>query len=162
MQHDYFRNISRRACSVFALAACASTAWATPEVQDGSAAVAASTPAPVAQPDRGAVAATEAPERAAAAPLVAMREAKPVVETAGFGQPADLGKLEASRGGTDLHSDMKLDGIVTGNSAVNVVTGSNTIDAGAFANMSGIPVVIQNSGANVLIQNATIVNLQFK
>lgn len=79
-----------------------------------------------------------------------------------FGPAADLGKLEQSRGGTDVHSEMKLDGVVSGNSAINVITGGNTIDAGAFANMSGIPVVIQNSGANVLIQNATIVNLQFK
>jgi hypothetical protein len=57
---------------------------------------------------------------------------------------------------------MKLDGVVTGNSATNVNTGANVIDSGAFSNMSGIPVVIQNSGANVLIQNATIINLQFK
>jgi hypothetical protein len=57
---------------------------------------------------------------------------------------------------------MKLDGVVTGNSATNVNTGTNVIDSGAFSNMSGIPVVIQNSGANVLIQSATIINLQFK
>jgi hypothetical protein len=57
---------------------------------------------------------------------------------------------------------MKLDGVVTGNSATNVSTGANVIDSGSFSNMSGIPVVIQNSGANVLIQNATIINLQFK
>lgn len=79
-----------------------------------------------------------------------------------FGPAADLGKLEQSRGGTDTRNDMKLDGVVTGNSATNVSTGANTIDTGAFANMSGIPVVIQNSGANVLIQSATIINLQFK
>jgi hypothetical protein len=79
-----------------------------------------------------------------------------------FGPVADLGKLEQSRGGADTRNDMKLDGVVTGNSATNVSTGANTIDTGAFANMSGIPVVIQNSGANVLIQSATIINLQFK
>jgi hypothetical protein len=82
--------------------------------------------------------------------------------TPGFGPPADLGKLERSRGGADTHEASKLTGIVTGNSATNVVTGNNVIDAGAFANMSGIPVVIQNSGANVLIQNSTVVNLQLK
>ena len=71
-------------------------------------------------------------------------------------------KLEGQRGGTDTHNDMKLDGRVANNSAVNVVTGNNSIDTGSFANMSGIPVVIQNSGANVLIQNATIINIQMK
>lgn len=125
-------------CALLALlAACASAAWAGP---------AQTTPA--APPSEGAVAdhvETKAPPRAF-----------------DFGQPADLGKLEQSRGGTDTHNTMNLDGVVSGNSAVNVVTGNNTIDAGAFANMSGIPVVIQNSGANVLIQSATIVNLQFK
>lgn len=83
-------------------------------------------------------------------------------DTLGFGPAADLGKLERSRGGTDTHNDTNLSGIVTNNSAVNVVTGNNVIDAGSFANMSGIPVVIQNSGANVLIQNSTVVNLQLK
>jgi hypothetical protein len=43
---------------------------------------------------------------------------------------------------------------------VNVVSGTNTIGMGAFANMSGLPLVVQNSGANVLIQNAVILNLQ--
>lgn len=79
-----------------------------------------------------------------------------------FGPAADLGKLGRSRGGTDTHNETNLSGIVTNNSAVNVVTGNNVIDAGSFANMSGIPVVIQNSGANVLIQNSTVVNLQMK
>jgi hypothetical protein len=79
-----------------------------------------------------------------------------------FGPAADLGQLEKSRGGAETKNDMKLDGVVTGNSATNVSTGANVIDSGSFSNMSGIPVVIQNSGANVLIQNATIINLQFK
>jgi hypothetical protein len=71
-------------------------------------------------------------------------------------------KLDQQRGGTDTYNTMRLDGSVAGNTAVNVFTGANSIDTGAFANMSGIPVVIQNSGANVLIQSATIINLQFK
>jgi hypothetical protein len=70
--------------------------------------------------------------------------------------------LGRQRGGTDTRNDMRLDGSVAANTAVNVVTGANSIDAGSFANMAGIPVVIQNSGANVLIQNATIINLQLK
>jgi hypothetical protein len=70
--------------------------------------------------------------------------------------------LARQRGGTDTSNDMRLDGAVAANTAVNVVTGTNSIDAGSFANMAGIPVVIQNSGANVLIQNATIINLQLK
>ena len=78
---------------------------------------------------------------------------------------AQAGKEDATlaqRGGTDTRNDARIDGVVTANTAVNVVTGANSIDAGSFANMAGIPVVIQNSGANVLIQNATIINLQFK
>ena len=55
---------------------------------------------------------------------------------------------------------MNLSGTTANNSATDVLTGTNTISAGAFANMSGLPVVIQNSGANVLIQNAVILNLQ--
>jgi hypothetical protein len=70
--------------------------------------------------------------------------------------------LARQRGGTDTRNDMRLDGSVAANTAVNVVSGANSIDAGSFANMAGIPVVIQNSGANVLIQNATIINLQLK
>jgi len=75
---------------------------------------------------------------------------------------ASVGPLARQRGGTDTRNDMRLDGSVAANTAVNVVTGTNSIDAGSFANMAGIPVVIQNSGANVLIQNATIINLQLK
>jgi hypothetical protein len=80
-----------------------------------------------------------------------------------LGAKADSSLLARARGGTDTaRDDMKLDGTVAGNSAVNVATGANTIDANSFSNMAGIPLVIQNSGANVLIQNATIINLQFK
>jgi hypothetical protein len=76
--------------------------------------------------------------------------------------PAASAELAAQRGGTDTRNDMRLDGAVAANTAINVASGSNVIDAGSFANMAGIPVVIQNSGANVLIQSATIINLQFK
>jgi hypothetical protein len=146
MQSSLKSSVSNRVCSFAVLAVCASAAWAGPEL-----AVPARDSAPAASPvtdaGKGASKPGQAPD-----PL-------------GFGPAADLGKLEHSRGGTDTfntNNTANLGGVVSGNSAVNVVTGSNTIDAGAFANMSGIPVVIQNSGANVLIQNATIVNLQFK
>ncbi|WP_296949616.1 hypothetical protein [uncultured Massilia sp.] len=131
-----------RACSVAALAALASAAWAgSDETVDARTAAA----------------------RSLFTPAHAISAAAPAAQ----GQPgsvpaADAAYLEQQRGGTDTHNDMKLDGNVANNSATNVVTGSNTIDSGSFANMSGIPVVIQNSGANVLIQNATIINLQFK
>ncbi len=142
MQSSLKSSVGNRLCGVAVLAACASAAWAGPEL-----AVPARENAPAVKPDTGADKTVQTPD-----PL-------------GFGPAADLGKLEHSRGGTDTfntNNNANLGGVVTGNSAVNVVTGTNTIDAGAFANMSGIPVVIQNSGANVLIQNATIVNLQFK
>ncbi len=81
--------------------------------------------------------------------------------SAGFDQPAATATLEAQRGGTQVvFNDMRLAGTTAGNSATQVVTGANAISAGAFANMSGLPVVIQNSGANVLIQNAVILHLQ--
>jgi hypothetical protein len=152
LNHEYnaWKSRAARLCGIAALATFASAAWAAPE---------ASGPAPEIAV-KAVVASVEAP-KPADAPLAQPQEAtaRAVVD---FGAPADLGKLEQSRGGTDVHNDMKLDGMVSGNSAINVVTGANSIDTGAFANMSGIPVVIQNSGANVLIQNATIVNLQFK
>jgi hypothetical protein len=131
------KNISKvscsRTCCLGALAALAGFAWAGPA--DG----------PAGQP-----AARQAQAPAPPRPVAAL----------GFGPAADVGKLERSRGGTDTHAD--LSGIVTNNSAVNVVTGNNVIDAGSFANMAGIPVVIQNSGANVLIQSSTVINVQFK
>jgi hypothetical protein len=80
-----------------------------------------------------------------------------------FGTPLADERLATQRGGTDTPwSDMRLNGAVSGNSAVAVVTGSNNITEGSFSNASGLPMVIQNTGANVLIQNATIVNIQFK
>ena len=77
-----------------------------------------------------------------------------------FNEPVSLVTLEDQRGGAQgMSSEMKLSGTTAGNLANEVVTGTNAISAGAFANMSGLPVVIQNSGANVLIQNAVILNL---
>lgn len=79
----------------------------------------------------------------------------------GFDQPVPIDSLLDQRGGAqDTHNAMTLTGTTASNSATQVVTGTNAISAGAFAHMSGLPVVIQNSGANVLIQNALIVNLQ--
>ncbi|MEO5660196.1 MAG: hypothetical protein ABIQ90_10410 [Polaromonas sp.] len=83
------------------------------------------------------------------------------LNSAGFDKPVALTTLEENRGGTQVvFNDMQLAGTTAGNSATHVMTGTNDISAGAFANMSGLPVVIQNSGANVLIQNAIILNLQ--
>jgi hypothetical protein len=89
-----------------------------------------------------------------------------VTSRAAFGAAAiavDDGLLARARGGSDQTViDTRLTGAVAGNTATNVSTGSNVIQGGAFANMSGIPIVVQNSGANVLIQNATVINLQLK
>lgn len=72
-------------------------------------------------------------------------------------------RLERVRGGAEaVWNDMKLNGAVSGNTAVNVATGSNIITNGSFSSASGLPIAIQNSGANVLIQNATIVNVQLR
>lgn len=80
-----------------------------------------------------------------------------------FGIPIASHKLSDLRGGFDVvKNDMQLSGVVTNNSAVDVMTGSNTIASGSFANSSGFPMVVQNSGSNVLIQNATIINLQYQ
>jgi len=106
---------------------------------------------------------------AATTPAVAPAPAPSVAEagvTPGgevFGAPVAEQRLGALRGGSaSPWSDMKLNGAVSGNSAVAVVSGANVITEAAFSNASGLPMVIQNSGANVLIQNATIINLQFK
>jgi hypothetical protein len=137
MQHPTNQGAAGRLCSLAVLAALASPAWAEPPArQDAKPAAAAVAPA-------------------AAAPATSGLGVD-------FGPAADIGKLEQSRGGADTKTDVKLDGVVTGNSATNVNTGGNVIDAGSFANMSGIPVVIQNSGANVLIQSSTVINVQFK
>lgn len=72
-------------------------------------------------------------------------------------------QLDGVRGGSDgVWNDMKLNGAVTGNAALNVGSGMNQIANGSFANAAGLPVAIQNSGANVLIQNATIINIQMQ
>jgi hypothetical protein len=133
MQHPFNQGVASCLCSIAVLAAVASPAWAGPAE-------------PVASPD--AKPAPAAPARAGFG--------------VDFGPAADVARLEQSRGGTDTKTDVKLDGVVTGNSATNVSTGGNVIDSGSFANMSGIPVVIQNSGANVLIQSSTVINVQFK
>jgi hypothetical protein len=143
MQQPFNQGVAGRLCSLAVLAALASPAWAGPaeaeSSQDGA----------VQPPVR------QDAQLTAAAPATAGLAVD-------FGPAADLDKLEQSRGGADTKNDVKLDGVVTGNSATNVSTGGNTIDAGSFANMSGIPVVIQNSGANVLIQSSTVINVQFK
>ena len=80
-----------------------------------------------------------------------------------LGKPLSLTELDKHRGGQDtVVNDMKLNGVVTNNSAFNLTTGTNSVSQGAFANASGLPLVIQNSGNNVLIQSATILNVQIK
>ena len=76
--------------------------------------------------------------------------------------PLDSQVLATQRGGADTWNDMKLNGVVANNQAVNVSTGSNLMTDGALSGAAGVPMVIQNSGNNVLIQNATIVNVQMK
>jgi hypothetical protein len=146
MQQAVNHRIAIRACgrgALLALVACCSMAWAaTNETADGRVVAARSL-------------FTASQGVSGGAPVAPYAKSGP-------DRIEDRAKLDQQRGGTDTHNDMRLDGNVAGNSAVNVVTGANSIDAGSFANMSGIPVVIQNSGANVLIQNATIINLQFK
>jgi len=143
MQQSFNEGVARRLCSIAVLALLSAPAFAGPA------------DAPVGQEGAAQAPARQDAQPDAAAPAKAGLSLD-------FGPAADLGKLEQSRGGTDTKNDMKLDGVVTGNSATNVSTGANMIDNGAFSNMSGIPVVIQNSGANVLIQSATIINVQFK
>ncbi|WP_157268603.1 hypothetical protein [Azohydromonas aeria] len=133
----------RRGCAAVlaALAALSALPWnAAAQAAEGTA-PAAPTPA----------AAATSPPAASAAPT-GLLGLKPVA--------ASL--LDTQRGGTQVLNDMKLNGVVADNQAVNVVTGSNTISDGAFANASGLPLVVQNTGNNVLIQNATIVNVQLK
>jgi hypothetical protein len=160
MQQPKWKTTCGRVCSVAVLAAFASLANAAPAGLDtGLASAIRNVDAePMALP-ADARAALAQPVTVAAAPAPAR------IDGMDFGQAADLGKLEQSRGGTDtsnVSNWTQLNGAVTNNSATNVVTGNNTIDAGSFANMAGIPTVIQNSGANVLIQSSTTVNLQFK
>lgn len=100
-------------------------------------------------------------ERTAAGPPVQL-PAVTVNARLFLGKPVDEGTLAEKRGGAGI-SDMKLNGVVADNQAVNIgVTGNNVINQGAFTNASGVPMLIQNSGNNVLIQNATIVNVEVK
>lgn len=93
--------------------------------------------------------------------VVRAAEAAPPPTVSGFGVPLASKQLDDYRGGfTVVKNDMQLSGVVTNNTATDVVTGNNTITNGAFSNASGLPMVIQNSGANVLIQNSTILNVQ--
>ena len=87
-----------------------------------------------------------------------------VADPTGFdGGAVAAGDLAELRGGADtVTNTMRLDGAVSGNSAVNVLSGANSIHGGSFSNASGLPIAIQNSGANVLIQNATIINVQMQ
>jgi hypothetical protein len=142
MQQALSHRIAVRVCGFTVLAALGATVSAAPG-ETGDARVAAA---------RSLFAASNGISAAAPAARLSVPDAG----------PAGSAKLDQQRGGTDTHNDMRLDGSVAGNTAVNVFTGANSIDTGSFANMSGIPVVIQNSGANVLIQSATIINLQFK
>ncbi len=71
---------------------------------------------------------------------------------------AELGKQRALGNA----GESELLGTVSDNVATQVTTGSNQITGGAFAGMSGVPVVIQNTGNNVLIQSSTVINVQLK
>lgn len=83
-------------------------------------------------------------------------------QAAGIGETLAMDKLEEYRGGSDMISQNTSRGRVQDATAINVSTGTNLITDGAFAHVSGLPIVIQNSGANVLIQNSTIVNVNFQ
>lgn len=101
---------------------------------------------------------SEQPEYAAAPAITEQSSSSRHID---FMLPVSTSTLATHRGGASItNSEMTLSGLTAGNTAVNVVTGANTIGMGAFANMSGLPLVVQNSGANVLIQNAVILNLQ--
>ena len=132
---------------VLGAATLASATWSAALADDEVAAVA--TPPPLA-------AAAPAAEATPPQPVVAVR-ANPL----GL-KPLSTQAMARRRGGTETLNDMRLRGVVTGNTATDVVTGGNVISEGALAGAAGLPTVIQNSGNNVLIQNATIVNVQMK
>lgn len=136
-----------------------------------AAALAACLPAAGALPSSDAALATADMAATAAVPTVTPAEAASAAPPPsmqwdggadGLGiQSVDAARLDTLRGGTEtVTNDLKLSGMVSGNTAVNVATGSNIITNGSFSNATGLPVAIQNSGANVLIQNATIINIQ--
>ena len=123
--------------------------------QAGAQQASAQTPASAARTVDDAASAASALAPGASATPVAVPTASP------FGDPLSSTALAKLRGGADTTvNDMQLNGTTANNTARNVSTGNNAINGGAFANLSGIPVVIQNTGANVLIQNAVILNLQ--
>lgn len=74
--------------------------------------------------------------------------------------PATDSMLETERGGTSVSATNNVDGVLTGNTAIDTTSGTNAVSEGAFAGMTGIPMVIQNTGNNVIIQNATTLNVQ--
>ncbi len=103
--------------------------------------------------------APDTPAKPAPPAPASARSAEPVTANV---ETADAARLDKARGGdAAMSGEANLSGIVSNNSAINVVTGSNLIDS-SFNNASGLPMVIQNSGANVLIQNATVINLQLR
>ena len=103
--------------------------------------------------------AADAPATAAKPAPADERRAEPLAANT---ETADAARLDKARGGdAAMAGEANLSGIVSNNSAINVVTGSNLIDS-SFNNVSGLPMVIQNSSANVLIQNATVINLQLR
>ena len=106
-------------------------------------------------------AARTADDAAPAASIAAPGTPVAAPATSPFGNPLSSTALANLRGGTDTTvNDMQLNGTTANNTARDVSTGNNAINGGAFANLSGIPVVIQNTGANVLIQNAVILNVR--
>ena len=170
-----FSSIGQGAAALAAmLCSCAMAAAAPPAVSATSAAPAAmaalakaragvhNSPAPVAVPttaDRHSANGVVAEGAAAASANEAANDA---VNDA-VNDAAGDAELEGTRGGAGVTTvDTRIAGQVSGNSANNVQSGWNIIDGGAFANITGIPIVIQNSGANVLIQNATVIQLQLQ
>jgi nucleoid-associated protein YgaU len=120
---------------------------------------AAAPPAPVLAAEGGAAPAAMAAAGSALAPPVAPPAGADPFSAAALAPE----RLDGMRGGADaVWNDMKLNGAVSGNTAVNVATGSNIITNGSFSSASGLPIAIQNSGANVLIQNATIINVRLQ
>lgn len=174
-----FSSIGQRAAALAAmLCSCAMAAAAPPAVSATSAAPAAMAAlakaragvhnphAPVAVPttaDRHSANGVVAEGAAAASANEAANVAANVAPNVTTNDAAGDAELEGTRGGAGVTTvDTRIAGQVSGNSANNVQSGWNIIDGGAFANITGIPIVIQNSGANVLIQNATVIQLQLQ
>ena len=162
-RHNY-----ARATAVAALLACAcKVAAAGPQSLDRSQAAASTRSQAAASTDSSQISTNSSQGSAdSSQDSATARSAQPANATrntatiTGFGLPAAPDLLERARGGSNTAIDTKLAGVVSGNSASQVVSGANIIQSGSFADAVGIPVVIQNSGANVLIQNTTVINLQ--